>query len=399
MVQVHETIGCLERLIFWNLKGYKNLKKLTQSIGLLKSLETLILVDCSKLDELPNELEKMQSLTVFHADGINQLPSGDAKSRNAFFWSWLSKPRTPKFSLASLPRSLLNLSLAGCNLSDDALMKDFGGMTLLQKLDLSRNPICSLPDSIKGLNMLKVLVLESCNKLQSLPELPSSLKDLSTHNCSSLQRMSNLPNLPDSLYVKLYNCEELVKIRGLFKLEPIGNFDIHMVNNLGLFDLELLQGVEIMLWNNLAKIARKGPIQGLDEFGIFSTFLPGSDVPGCYIIKNTGSAISFTVTSLCEFEIRGLNTFVVYADIEPHAAFYIKIINKTKGTKWVYGPTFFGIPEANQDMIWLSHWEFGNQLGFGDKVDLSVEANIITVESDISVANKVKECGIRIRLA
>lgn len=136
--------------------------------------------------------------------------------------------------------------------------------------------------------------------------------------------------------------------------------------------------------------------QGLDEFGIFSTFLPGSDVPGCYSIKNTGNAISFTVTSLCDFEIRGLNIFVVYADIEPRAAFYIKIINKTKGTKWVYGPTFFGIPEANQDMIWLSHWEFGNQLGFGDEVDLSVEANIITFESDISAADKVKECGIQL---
>ncbi|CAL5340896.1 unnamed protein product [Camellia sinensis] len=91
LVEVHESIGKLGRLVFLNLKGCKNLEKLPSKIGHLTSLEKLILSGCSKLDQLL-ELGKMKYLTVLHADGtaINRIATttSEDKSWSSLFWSW-----------------------------------------------------------------------------------------------------------------------------------------------------------------------------------------------------------------------------------------------------------------------------------------------------------------------
>ncbi|XP_028091586.1 TMV resistance protein N-like [Camellia sinensis] len=68
LVEVHESIGHLERLVLFNLKDCKNLRKLPRSICMLKSLETLDISGCSNLEELPTGMETIESLTVLHAN-------------------------------------------------------------------------------------------------------------------------------------------------------------------------------------------------------------------------------------------------------------------------------------------------------------------------------------------
>ncbi|PRQ25291.1 hypothetical protein RchiOBHm_Chr6g0281951 [Rosa chinensis] len=63
------------------------------------------------------------------------------------------------------------------------------------------------------------------------------------------------------------------------------------------------------------------------------------------------------------------------------------VINKSKGLKWIYGPLFSGVPGEGKDVIWLSHWKFGNRLTCGDEVTI-----LIYTKSDF----KVKECGIQL---
>ncbi|KAF2323125.1 hypothetical protein GH714_033549 [Hevea brasiliensis] len=123
---------------------------------------------------------------------------------------------------------------------------------------------------------------------------------------------------------------------------------------MGLFDLESLKGIEVEMSNALACTEMKTSIQVLHECGIFSIFLPGSRVPEWFRPKNDNCA---------------------------------KINNKTKGVKWTYSPTFYGIPEVPQDMLWLSHWTFGDQLEAGDEVHVIVE---------MASGLHVKECGIRL---
>ncbi|CAK9177823.1 unnamed protein product [Ilex paraguariensis] len=271
LVDVHESVGNLKRLVSLNLTGCKNLRQLPKEIGRLKSLEKLNISGCSKLTKLPMELVEMESLTMFHADGIaiGQLvfPSSEVKSWCADFWYWVSKarkwPQSFNFSLASLSRSLVSLSLANCNLSDDSIPINISSLSLLQYLNLSENPICSLPESIKDLLMLKELWLDSCTSLQSLPELPLSLVELKVIDCTSLERITNLPNLLKSLFLDIFGCKKLVEVQGLFKLEPLGNFHSEFIKNLGFLNLDSIGNTEVELYNKLTETRKTGPVQVL----------------------------------------------------------------------------------------------------------------------------------------
>ncbi|KAL7205655.1 hypothetical protein ACSBR2_018559 [Camellia fascicularis] len=389
LIEVHESIGELSRLVLLNLKYCRRLRKLPQQICHLKSLKELILYGCSELNQLPTELGNLESLTLFNADKTaicqSQSTTDEKNFWGSFFLSWILKPRKcPKpvsFSLASSSHSLVTLSLAHCNLSDEALPRDIGLLSVLQNLNLSGNPICSIPDSIKCLTQLRSLALDSCTRLQSLPELPMSVNNLDLYKCCSLEMVINLPNLLKSLDVVVNFCDNLIEVQGLFKLVPIVNIDTQMMNKLGLCNLEVIGKVEVELFNNMAISKRKLPLQGLYEFNIFSTFFLGSEVPRWFDIKSTGSSINFNVPSLPELKIQGLNVCIVYAyanqsSDDPRTKrwneFYIKTSNKTKDLKWTYSPTFIGLPEDNEEMIWLSHWNMGNQLECGDEVDVSV---------------------------
>ncbi|KAK9944518.1 hypothetical protein M0R45_010081 [Rubus argutus] len=176
-----------------------------------------------------------------------------------------------------------------------------------------------------------------------------------------------------------------------------------MINLLSLSNLESLGS--IMMGSALPyNPGWKGmhPVQGLYEDGIFSTFLPRNEVPGQYSHRIKGSSISFTVPILANLTIRGLNVFSVIAksnndDSDPtintvniddsdHPAITV-VSNKSKDLKWIYGPKFFGIPGDGKDMIWLSHWKFGNRLEGGDVVTI-----LIYTKSEF----KVKECGFQL---
>ncbi|CAL5378192.1 unnamed protein product [Camellia sinensis] len=413
LVEIHESIGDLRELVFLNLRNCESLRELPREIGMLKSLQELILSDCSKLDNLPEELGRLKSLKVFHADRI-AVRNLNASIQEGISWHGLfqfrksSSLKPTSFSLALLPHSLVSLSLVDCNLSDDAIPNDLSCLPSLQSLDLSENPIHSLPESIKALTMLKSLQLDNCKKLQLLPELPASLMDLLAKHCTSLERITNLPNLLKSLHLEIFGCEKLVEILGLFTLKPIGSIDTEMTNGMGLL-MESAENIVVQMANSMTRTTRKQTLQGLYECGIFSVFLPGSKVPGWFSHQSTGSSISFELLPLLNRKIQGMNLCVVYAlcesrnyDYEPiknnfkpqddgfdsfHNMHYAIITNKTKGIKWTYSPTFYGIPEGNEDMLWLSHWNFGNQLEGGDEVNVSV----FMAKSFLP-----KECGINL---
>ncbi|XP_059653205.1 disease resistance protein RPV1-like [Cornus florida] len=387
LIEIHGSIGDLGRLVLLNLEGCKNLRKLPSKIGGLKCLEVLILSRCLKLENLPEELGKMECLKMLHADGVG---INQSSSMTTGLRSWPShfreclfgprrRPESISFSLCSLPRSLSVLSLAGCNLSDDAIPKDLGCLSLLQNLDLSRNLICSIPESIKCLTMLHRLDLNCCPKLKLLPELPMTLRWLALHECRSLEVVTNLPNLLKSLLLFSGGCDKLSEVQGLFKLEPIGNFDEVMISNLGLTNLEFLRNIEVSLFNLMTGTERKVPLQGLHESGIFSTFLPGNEVPGWFSIKSKESSICFKVPSNPNFKIQGLNVCVVYAQSGswmdsgwPNFCM-IEVSNRTRDLRCIYCPAFMGVPDEGNEMVWLSHWSFVNQsVEAGDELNVSL---------------------------
>lgn len=267
LIEIHESIGELQRLNFLDLVGCVNLEKLPRSIDRLKSLEKLILFGCSKLFKVPAEMSKMECLAI---DNINQSPSsttaGKMKSLGSFAWSLIWKPRKlPQpigFSLAFLAHSLRFLSVVNCNITDEAFPRDFGDkFPLLHELLLAENEFCSLPESIKSLTMLKTLDLFGCTRLQSLPELPLSLTSLRLVRCVSLEMVTNLPKNLREGSLQTHYCEKLVSGCGLFKLEPIKKIGTENLKNLGLRNLESWENIHIGIFSTLSRTIRKLPLQ------------------------------------------------------------------------------------------------------------------------------------------
>ncbi|PSS00317.1 TMV resistance protein like [Actinidia chinensis var. chinensis] len=414
LVKVHKSIGELNKLVFLNLKGCKNLTKLPSEFHCLTSLRTLDMSGCSKLDP------SADAITIYSTSTTNGVESG----------SWLFKhfvlkprkvPESIYFSLATLPRSLITLSLTQCNLSNDGLTRSLGSLSLLQDLNLSMNPISSLPESIKYLTMLKSLRLDNCERLESLPELPNSLAMLNAGYCSSLQMVTNPPNLFTCLELDVPNCEKLVEVQDIFTLKPIRNVDPEITKNLSLdlVELESLGNLDLKYSNHMTRVITRGEVQVLFECGIYSTLLPRSWFRGlCCDFKRTGSGLSFNVPSHANHKVQALNVYILYAyagDEDPtyfkylflemdrsasaSDSFYeyrkffgrgcVEIGNMSKDMIWRYWPVCKCVPDCGQDWLWSSHWKSGHQfiIEAGDE---------IVVLPEETKNFKVKEVGVQI---
>ncbi|KAM5554613.1 hypothetical protein ABKV19_022823, partial [Rosa sericea] len=71
LIDVHESIGILDRLVYLNMKDCKTLTMLPKNIGKLKLLDTLIVSGCSNLSNSSIEMiRSMESLKVLELDRI-----------------------------------------------------------------------------------------------------------------------------------------------------------------------------------------------------------------------------------------------------------------------------------------------------------------------------------------
>ncbi|CAN6703961.1 unnamed protein product [Malus baccata var. baccata] len=368
LIDVHGSIGNLQRLVYLNMKDCKNLRMLPKNMCMLKSLERLILSGCSNLDEFPIEMmKKMESLKVLETDGI---PLSE-------LW-----PQRSSSILSSFPCSLVELNLSACNLSDDAFPREFSNLSSIQRINLDENPVCSLPVFIKGLRRLNYLSFRNCKKLEMLAGLPNVHKEMDICGCISLKKITYQSSELVRFLKLLGGNDNLVEWESEYKLEPIDRVDVEMIKLLGLSNLGSMPAIRMK--NPKYEIGSSGwsPIQVLYEHGIFSTFFVGNEVPGRFSYKSTKSSISFLVP----LQLAGLNIFATYArednygkhnsnnDFIRWPPILIKVSNKSKRLKWIYGTLFYGIPGEHEDMIWMSHWKIENEaaLEYGDEVVVSV---------------------------
>ncbi|XP_024162312.1 TMV resistance protein N-like [Rosa chinensis] len=233
------SIGMLEGLVSMSLRDCKHLVCLPSSVGGLKSLKDLNLSGCSKLDKLPDELGHVACLEKLDVSGsgIRELPSSIGLLKNLKHLSLARcKAQAPKswnmmfnpFQLLrkrshipaglSLPclsglHSLTELDLSDCNLSEEAMPSDFGCLSSLRELNLSRNQFIRLPESIGQLSRLEVLELNLCGKLQTLPEfLQENNVWVEASNCISLDTLANQREHCNSVLEGYFvNCFKMVE--------------------------------------------------------------------------------------------------------------------------------------------------------------------------------------------
>ncbi|KAJ9558692.1 hypothetical protein OSB04_013306 [Centaurea solstitialis] len=231
------------------------------------------------------------------------------------------------------------------------------------------------------LGSLKILNLSYCVRLRSLGgffEFPA-LERLILSNCIRLIEVCESIEQCDELeHIDLSYCNEarnLVSTIGKVKNVKILNLD---GCNLSEFPIEA---------NNIVinSQAYYSAIM-LYEFGIFSTFYVGSEMPNWISHKSKGLSISFTIPSSPN-NLRGLNfSFVLNVSNEVIILDAdTKISNITKERAWVYECPVF-CTETPKGITYLSHWMFGkNEMENGDQITVSI------LEYEVFC---VKECGV-----
>ncbi|CAL5398996.1 unnamed protein product [Camellia sinensis] len=244
-------------------------------------------------------------------------------------------------------------------------------------------------DAFTRMHKLKLLQLKNLQVNGSFENFPKGLRWLCWHGFSFNSICNDFPldnlvvlDMQHSNLQKVWEgtkCDNIIEVTGWFKLEPIGNIDVEIMNNLGLPNFGSMGSPTVTLSNRLLENLRKLPLQGCHEEHIFYAYLPESKIPTWFNIKNTGSSISFIVLSL--FRIQALSVCSIYAlsnnrkclhhNYDPHTI----INNTTKSLIWSHSPNFIGIPEADEDMMWLSYWKFDDQLKGGDEMDISMVGN------------------------
>nr|WJK71385.1 disease resistance protein RML1B-like protein [Anethum foeniculum] len=390
-------------LVLINLKDCNLLKKLPESLCMLKLLETLNISGCSSLGMLPAEMRKMESLKVFHANGLDFSNSNYKRQQHEswreYIWGLVSKPKiSSQLSLTSLPcNSITRLSLVNCNLQDSSFPKDFRVAHSLEYLNLSNNPIRFLPDCFKGLKEVKKLRLNDCNQLQILEDLPK-IADFWVTWCPLLERITFKRGPLFNCVFLPYKCEKLLEMDGIFKIVPIGEIDSELINNCGIHDVESLKTIQITLYNQYTDAMIKCPIQGVYEYEmnkrldahLFSIFYPGKSIPICFTNKSDMSSMSFIIS---HSKLRYLNTCIVYKlNPGPHNYFYLIFHNMTKDKVIEYHPACYGIPEGDEYMTWLNHWKFSShEVGLGEPGD---EVDISIFNYDYDHTFEVKEIGV-----
>ncbi|TKY58770.1 TMV resistance protein N [Spatholobus suberectus] len=214
--ELPESTGMLENLVTLRLNKCRMLRKLPASIGNLKSLYHFFMEETavSNLPESFGMLSSLRTLRMAKRPDLNP-------SENSF----LAEPgeNPSPFVLTS---SFCNLTLlteldARAWRISGKIPDEFEKLSQLETLNLGQNNFHSLPSSLKGLSILKVLSLPNCTQLISLPSLPSSLIELNLENCSALETIHDMSNLERLQELKLTNCVEVVDIPGLESLKSL----------------------------------------------------------------------------------------------------------------------------------------------------------------------------------
>ncbi|KAK1360400.1 hypothetical protein POM88_044874 [Heracleum sosnowskyi] len=197
----------------------------------------------------------------------------------------------------------------------------------------------------------------------SYEEFPKGLRWLSWHGChfecvpnelslqslvcldmqhSSLMQLWKDSKLLPSLKIlnlshsrRLTSYHNLIEIEGCYKKVYIRYVDRRIKKNLGLLELEQSLLDLDMYKDNKVK----------HEYGIFSTWVPGYELPGCFIFKDKDTnTISFTVPT--NPKIQGLTGHCL------------------RRIKWSYGVGDY----AHKGVVWLLYFKLGSLLEAGDKV-------------------------------
>uniref|UniRef100_A0A7N2LFQ5 TIR domain-containing protein n=2 Tax=Quercus lobata TaxID=97700 RepID=A0A7N2LFQ5_QUELO len=222
LIEVHKSVGFLEKLKVWNLYCCSQLQILPSTL-MLKSLEHFVLRDCSRLEKFPDihpEMNCLKSLNL-ESSGIRELPSSllyltglkwlnllGSKLRNLLVGANKSQMReeedipSAKLRLAcnsfnnfSGPTGFLCLTQLDFSHLKIKVELDFwmqpDYFPVLSHLNLNATSIVTIPESISRFTRLLYLTIQNCKKLREISRLPQSIRYVNAMNCDRLETQSS----------------------------------------------------------------------------------------------------------------------------------------------------------------------------------------------------------------
>ncbi|RDX94907.1 TMV resistance protein N, partial [Mucuna pruriens] len=217
LVEVHDSVGFLDKLEFFNLNYCTSLRVLPRGIN-LNSLKTMSLRNCTSLVSFPEILGKMKNLryldlvdsaisglpfsignlvglTILNLKGCNgllELPSSifmlpNLVNLKAGLCKGLSQIQNNKGQdQESMSSNVKEACFDHCYLTDKFLAALLPFLHNVTSLSLSSTNITILPSSISSCLFLTELILSDCNELREIRGLPPNIKYLSAVNSTSL---------------------------------------------------------------------------------------------------------------------------------------------------------------------------------------------------------------------
>ncbi|RID75885.1 hypothetical protein BRARA_B02901 [Brassica rapa] len=311
LVKLPSSIPHPNKLATINLKNCRNLETIPIGIS-LKSLEVLNLYGCSMLRTIPlfsvnishlsidetsiEEIPSVLQLENFRLENLSYLSMKNIKSEKLWERVQLYLSEIP--SLVGLPSSfqnlhqLMHLEIKNCinletlptginlqslwelNLSGCSRLRTFPDIsTNIGRLYLSETGIEEVPRWIEKLSWLRVLYLNGCINLETLPtriNLPS-LYVLDLSGCS---RLRDFPDISTNIKV--------IWMKGCNKLEYV---------NLNFFKLTRLEEVD---FSNCLNLDKEALFQQRTYLGC-QLWFSGEEVPSYFTHRTTGTSSSLTV--------------------------------------------------------------------------------------------------------
>ncbi|CAJ1959021.1 unnamed protein product [Sphenostylis stenocarpa] len=167
----------IENLHYLNL-WQTAIEELPFSIGNIIGLESLNLMECGRLDNLPSSLFTLPRLMEIQADSCRRFDiSVEGENHGQL-----------KLTASS---NKVCLYLSSCNLTTEHLVTCLSGFANMVYLDISYNNFTVLPECIKECVHLKTLQLSNCKQLQDILVVPPKLRDIDALNCTSLTSQSS----------------------------------------------------------------------------------------------------------------------------------------------------------------------------------------------------------------
>ncbi|CAM6076017.1 unnamed protein product [Sphagnum tenellum] len=192
--ELPQTFGKLSMLKDLNMRGCSTLEALPDSMGQLRELKHLNLSGCGKLGSLPDSIVHLSKLKTIQLNECTQLKSlpmafGELQSLVEF--------RAKGSSLSHLPHTFSSLSnlehlhLYKCSHIQD-LPPSMSGLGKLKVLHMGQTRVQTLPEDFGKLRSLTELNLQECESLKSLPDnfgLLSELRKLVMHHNKSFVKL------------------------------------------------------------------------------------------------------------------------------------------------------------------------------------------------------------------